>query len=254
MSAAYLIDMDGVIYREQEMIPGADTFIAQLQQRNIPFLFLTNNSQRSRRDITAKLKTMGIAVEPERIFTSAMATARFLAQQHPHGTAFIIGEGGLITALNQAGYALVDHDPDYVIIGEGRSISMETIDKAVNLVHRGAKLIATNLDPSGPMPGGIRPGCGAVVAMIEKATGHRAFSVGKPSPIMLRMARKQLDMRTADTTMIGDSMTTDILGGVQMGCKTILVLSGITSREKAESYSFSPDQIVDSIADVKLAE
>ena len=246
----FLIDMDGVIYRGNQPIPGAEKFIAELQSRKIPFLFLTNNSQRTRRDVAMKLQRMGIDAQDTDVFTCSMATARFLARQKPHGTAYVIGEGGLLHALHQNGYAVVDHDPDYVVVGEGRSFTMEQIELAVRMIFNGAKLIATNLDPNCPTAHGPRPGCGAIVAMLESATGVKAFSVGKPSPIMMREARTQLGLRTEHTTMIGDTMDTDILGGVQMGARSILVLSGGTKREDVPRYAYQPDLIVDSIADL----
>src|SRR5207248_1726235 len=226
----YLIDMDGVLYRGSELIPGADSFIHSLRERDIPFLLLTNNSQRTRRDVAAKLARMGIDVEDEHVYTSAMATARFLAGQKPGGTAFVIGEGGLLTALHQNGYAVVDHAPDYVVVGEGRTFSLELVEAAVRMVHRGAKLIATNLDANCPTQDGLRPGCGALVAMLEAAVGVKAFSVGKPSPLMMRAARKELGLTTDETAIIGDTMDTDILGGVQLGYHTVVVLSGGTRR------------------------
>jgi NagD protein len=246
----YLIDMDGVLYRGSEMIPGADRFVAELRARDVPFRFLTNNSQRTRRDIVAKLNRMGIDVEPEHVFTCAMATARFLEQQKPNGTAFVIGEGGLLNALHQHGYAIVDHAPDYVVVGEGRTFNLELVEAAVRMIHGGAKLIATNLDPSCPTHDGIRPGCGAMVAMLETATSVKAFSVGKPSPLMMRAARKELGLATAETTMIGDTMETDILGAVQLGFHSVLVRSGGTRDEDIGRYSYQPDRIVDSVADL----
>jgi NagD protein len=245
----YLIDMDGVIYRGSELIPGAARFISELRTREIPFLFLTNNSQRTRRDVAAKLARMGIEVEEEHVFTCAMATARFLAQQKPNGTAFVIGEGGLLTALHQNGYAVVDHDPDYVVVGEGRTFNLELVEAAVRMILRGAKLIATNLDPNCPTQHGLRPGCGAMVAMLETATGVKAFSVGKPSPAMMRAARKELGLSTDQITMIGDTMETDILGGVQLGFRTVLVLSGGTKREDLSRYAYRPDLVVPSLAE-----
>ena len=253
MKHGYLIDMDGVLYRGSELIPGADTFVAQLRARHIPFRLLTNNSQRPRRDVVAKVARLGIEVEEEHIFTSAMATARFLAQQKPNGTAFVIGEGGLLNALHQNGYAVVDHEPDYVVVGEGRTFNLELVEAAVRMILGGAKLIATNLDPNCPTQDGLRPGCGAMVAMLELATGVRAFSVGKPSPVMMRAARKELGLATDETTIIGDTVETDILGGVQLGYKTILVLSGGTKREDLVRYAYRPDRVVASIADLHHA-
>ncbi len=242
--------MDGVIYRSSELIPGAREFIATLERCEIPFMFLTNNSQRTRRDVATKLERMGIPVTEKHIFTCAMATARFLARQQPGGTAYVIGEGGLQTALHKNGYAVVDKAPDYVVVGEGRTLSFEMLEIAVQMVLDGAKLIATNLDPNCPTKSGTRPGCGAIVSLIEEATGVKAFSVGKPSPVMMRQARKELGMATSETIMVGDTMETDILGGVQMGYRTVLVLSGGTKREHLASYAYQPDLIVDSVADL----
>lgn len=246
----YLIDMDGVVYRGSAMIDGADQFIRHLERLRIPYLFLTNNSARTRRDVAMKLQRMGVKTTEEHIYTCAMATARFLADQKPQGTAYVIGEGGLLNALHQNGYAIVDHDADYVVVGEGRSFTMEQVERAVRLIAQGAKLIATNLDPNCPTQDGLRPGCGAIVAMLETATGARAFSVGKPSPIMMRAARKAIDLSADQTTMVGDTMETDILGGVQMGYRTVLVLSGGTRREALSGYAYQPDIVVDSVADL----
>lgn len=245
----YLVDMDGVIHRGPELIPGADEFIRQLRSRQIPFRLLTNNSQRTRRDVVAKVARLGIEVEEEHIFTSAIATARFLAQQKPNGTAYVIGEGGLLTALHQNGYTVVDHEPDYVIVGEGRTFNLELVEAAVRMIIGGAKLIATNLDPNCPTQNGLRPGCGAMVAMLELATGIKAFSVGKPSPVMMRIAGDELGLAPHEITMIGDTMETDILGGVQFGFHTGLVLSGGTRFEDLPKYAYRPEVIVDSLAE-----
>lgn len=250
MDCGFLIDMDGVIYRGNELIPGADRFIAELLDRNVPFLFLTNNSQRTRRDVAHKLRRLGIDVTDDHIFTCAMATARFLAAQKPRGTAFVIGEGGLLHALHHNGYSVVDQDPDYVVVGEGRSMSFEMVEAAVRMIEGGAKLIATNPDPNCPTAQGLRPGCGAIVAMLETATGRKAFSVGKPSPVMMGMASKQLGLTPVQTTMIGDTMETDILGGVQLGFRTILVLSGGTRQEDIGKFAFRPDMVTNSVADL----
>jgi NagD protein len=250
----YLIDMDGVIYRGNELIPGADRFINHLLQENIPFLFLTNNSQRTRRDVATKLERLGVVVGEEHIYTCAMATARFLARQKPGGTAYVIGEGGLLNALHTNGYAIVDKDPDYVVVGEGRTLNFEMLEMALRMILAGAKLVATNLDPNCPTQNGMRPGCGAIVAMLEAASGVKAFSVGKPSPVMLRAARKELGLTTDQTIVIGDTMDTDILGGVQLGFKTILVLSGGTRREDLPGYAYRPDKIVESIAELNHAQ
>jgi NagD protein len=250
MKHGYLIDMDGVLYRGSEMIRGADRFIAELRRRDIPFRFLTNNSQRTRRDVVAKLARMGIDVEDRHVYTCAMATASFLERQKPGGTAFVIGEGGLLTALHQHGYAVVDHDPDYVVVGEGRTFNLELVEAAVRMILRGARLVATNLDPNCPTKDGLRPGCGAMTAMLETATGARAFSVGKPSPYMMRAARKELGLSTDETTMIGDTMSTDILGGAQLGFHTVLVLSGGTTRDDLRNYAYAPELVVESVAEL----
>lgn len=250
----YLIDMDGVIYRGQELIPGADRFIGELREGRIPFLFLTNNSQRTRRDVATRLERLGIHVEEEHIFTCAMATARFLARQKPNGTAFVIGEGGLLTALHTNGYSIVDKDPDYVVVGEGRTLNFEMMEAAVGMILAGAKLVATNMDPNCPTQTGTRPGCGAIVAMLEAATGVKAFSVGKPSPVMLRAAVSELKLTTEQTIVIGDTMETDILGGVQLGFRTILVLSGGTRSDDLQRYTYCPDKIVASINELNHAQ
>jgi NagD protein len=246
--------MDGVIYRGSRMIPGADRFVNALRAENVPFLFLTNNSQRTRRDVATRLQRLGIDATEEHVFTCAMATARFLASQKPGGAAYVIGEGGLMTALHSNGYAIVDRDPDYIVVGEGRTLNFEMVETALQMIRGGAKLVATNLDLNCPTQSGIRPGCGAIVAMLESAAGVKAFSVGKPSPVMLRAARKELGLSSAETIVIGDTMETDILGGVQLNYKTVLVLSGGAAREDLSHYAYRPDKIVDSIADLRHDE
>ena len=250
MKHGFLIDMDGVIYRGNEPIPGAQEFVEHLLKEGIPFKFLTNNSQRTRLDMATKLNRMGFNVQENHIYTCAMATASFLAHQKPNGTAYVIGEGGLLNALHNKGYAVVDSDPDYVVVGEGRTFNFESIEAGVNMVLKGAKLIATNLDPNCPTVDGTRPGCGALTAMIECATGRKAFSVGKPSPIMIRAARKEMNLTAAETTMIGDTMETDIQGGVNMGYHTVLVLSGGTKRSDLDQFGYQPDMVVESIVEL----
>ncbi|APZ90766.1 HAD-IIA family hydrolase [Fuerstiella marisgermanici] len=249
----YLIDMDGVIYRGGELIPGADQFIRQLLALGIPFRFLTNNSQRTRRDVTTKLQRLGIEVDEKHIFTCAMATARYLAHQKPNGTAYVIGEGGLHMALHRNGYSIVEKDPDYVVVGEGRTLTFEMMEMALQMILNGAMLVATNPDPNCPTQNGTRPGCGAIVAMLESAAGIKAFSVGKPSPIMMRAARKEMGLATDETIVVGDTMETDILGGVQSGFRSILVLSGGTQQSDIGKFAFRPDRVVDSIADLNAA-
>jgi NagD protein len=246
--------MDGVIYRGSQLISGADRFIRELQEQDVPFLFLTNNSQRTRRDVATKLRRLGMKIDEEHVFTCAMATARFLAQQKPNGTAYVIGEGGLLTALHQNGFAIVDKDPDFVVIGEGRTLSFEMAEAALQMVLNGAKLLATNMDPNCPTQTGTRPGCGAIVAMLEAASGQKAMSVGKPSPIMMRAARKEMGLTSAETIMIGDTMETDILGGVQLGYRTVLVLSGGTRRDDLPKFAYQPDRVVESIGHTSHAK
>lgn len=246
-NTGFLLDMDGVIYRGSRLIPGASDFINRLRNNGIPFRFLTNNSQRARRDVVMKLHRLGIKATEEEVFTCAMATARFMAAQKPGGTAYVIGEHGLAAALHRNGYSVVDHDADFVVVGEGRTLTFEMIERGVRLVSKGARLIATNLDPNCPTDQGIRPGCGAIVAMIEKATGVQAFSVGKPSPVMMRAARKEMGLRTDEMIMVGDTMETDILGAVQMGYRSVLVLSGGTRKQDLQRFAYQPDLVVDHI-------
>ncbi len=209
---------------------------------------MTNNSQRTRLDVVSKLARLGIHVEEEHIFTCAMATARFLANQNPNATAFVIGEGGLLTALHKSGIAINDHSPDYVIVGEGRTFNLEQVEKAVNFVRAGAKLISTNPDANCPTADGVRPGCGALVSVIEVTTGRRAFSIGKPKPIMMRMVRKDLNLNTQNTVVIGDMMETDIFGSVQLGFRSILVLSGGTKKEELKNFAYQPTEIHETLA------
>jgi len=244
--------MDGVIYDGGTLIPGADDFIQNLLDLDIPFTFMTNNSQRSTVEVLRKLKKMGVTVEEKHVYTSAMATGKFLSQQKPNGTAYVLGEGGLLGSLHASGYSLVETDPDFVVVGEGRNFTLEMAQKAVDMILNGARLIATNLDPSPKIKGWNNLGIAAVVAMIEEASGAKAFSVGKPSPVMMRSARKWLGLETADTTVIGDTMSTDIQGGVQMGYKTILVLSGLTNPGDVAKYAFQPHLVVNSVKDLKL--
>jgi NagD protein len=252
MGQGLLIDMDGVVYGGDLMIPGADEFVARLLNQNIPFSFMTNNSQRTRLEAVRKLRKLGIEVTDKHIYTSAMATGKFLAGQIPSGTAYVLGEGGLITSLHENGITLVDTDPDFVVLGEGRNFTLEMVQRAVDMILAGAKFIATNRDPSPKKKGWNNLGIAATAAMIEEATGVKAFVVGKPGPVMMRSARKALGLETAETTVIGDTMDTDIQGGVQMGYKTILVLSGITKKEELQKYAFKPDLVVNSVQDIKL--
>src|SRR6478752_9659869 len=252
MAQGLLIDMDGVIYGGDLMIPGADAFISKLLKDKIPFTFMTNNSQRTRLDAVRKLDKLGIKVTEQHVYTSAMATGKFLSAQIPGGTAYVLGEGGLLSSLHENGIILVDSDPDFVVLGEGRNFTLEMVQRAVDMILAGAKFITTNRDPSPKMKGWNNLGIAATTAMIEEATGVNAFVVGKPGPVMMRAARKALGLETAETTVIGDTMVTDIQGGVQMGYKTILVLSGITKVDDLKKYAFKPDLVVDSVNEIAL--
>jgi len=252
MGQGLLIDMDGVVYGGDIMIPQADKFISNLVKNDIRFMFMTNNSQRTRLEAVRKLAKLGIDVTVDHIYTSAMATGKFLASQIPNGTAYVLGEGGLLTSLHENGITLVDNEPDFVVLGEGRNFTLEMVQRAVDMILAGAKFIATNRDPSPKKKGWNNLGIAATAAMIEEATGIKAFVVGKPGPVMMRSARKALGLETADTTVIGDTMDTDIQGGVQMGYKTILVLSGITKKEELKRYAFKPDLVVNSVDDIQL--
>ena len=247
---SWLMDMDGVLVHEQSAIPGADRFLERLRAKGLPFLVLTNNSMYTRRDLTARLLTIGLDVPEEAIWTSALATANFLADQRPGGTAFAIGEAGLTTALHDAGYTLTDKDPDYVVLGETRTYSFERIAQAIRLVVRGARFIATNPDPTGPTPDGPLPATGSVAALISRASGVDPYFVGKPNPLMMRSALNSIDAHSETAAMVGDRMDTDVVSGLEAGMHTVLVLTGITSREEAERFPYRPSRIVDSIADL----
>src|ERR671926_375920 len=225
---SWLMDMDGVLVHEEHAIPGADRFIAALTEAGRPFLVLTNNSIYTRRDLAARLRTSGLDVPEESIWTSALATARFLEDQRPGGSAFVIGEAGLTTALHEAGYTLTERDPDYVVLGETRTYSFERITRAIRLVVAGARFIATNPDPTGPAPDGPLPATGSVAALISRATGRDPYYVGKPNPLMMRTALNSLDAHSEETAMIGDRMGTDVVAGLEAGLETILALTGVT--------------------------
>jgi NagD protein len=247
---SWLMDMDGVLVSEEDPLPGAQEFIERLKQLGRPFLVLTNNSIYTRRDLAARLRTSGLDVPEEAIWTSALATARFLEDQRPSGTAFAIGEAGLTTALYQAGYTMTERDPDYVVLGETRTYSFERITQAIRLVARGARLIATNPDPTGPAPDGPVPATGSVAALISRATGVAPYFVGKPNPLMMRSALNAIEAHSETTAMIGDRMDTDIVAGLEAGLETILVLTGVTGREEAGRHPYTASRIVDSIADL----
>lgn len=246
----YLIDMDGVLVTGETPIPGANEFLARLKERGSRFLILTNNSRYSPGDLAFRLNSVGLAVAAECIFTSAMATARFLAAQRPSGTAYVIGESGLTWAIHSVGYVITERDPDYVVLGEAANYSLEQLTIATRLVAAGARFIATNPDPMGPSEGGIVPACGAVAALIEKASGVKAFFVGKPNPLMMRLALNSIGAHSENTVMVGDRMDTDIIGGVQTGMETILVLSGVTHAGDVSRFPYCPTKVVASVADI----
>jgi NagD protein len=252
MKNGLLIDMDGVVYSGELLIDGADKFIANLLNNDIPFTFMTNNSQRTRLDVVRKLKLLGIEVTEDHVYTSAMATGKFLGDQAPGGTAYVLGEGGLLSSLHENGITLVNTDPEFVVLGEGRNFTLEMVQRAVDMILAGAKFITTNRDPSPKKPGWNNLGIAATTAMIEEATGRKAFVTGKPSPVMMRSARKYLGLETRETTVIGDTMETDIQGGVQMGYKTILVLSGIARKDDLNHYAFKPDLVVSSVDNIEF--
>jgi NagD protein len=247
---SWLMDMDGVLVHEEHAVDGADRFLARLRELGRPFLVLTNNSIYTPRDLSARLRLSGLDVPEDAIWTSALATARFLEQQRPDGSAFVIGEAGITTALHSAGYTLTDRDPDYVVLGETRTYSFERITRAIRLIHDGARFIATNPDPTGPSPDGPLPATGSVAALISRATGVAPYYVGKPNPLMMRSALNALDAHSESTAMIGDRMDTDVVAGIEAGLETILVLTGVTTLEEAERFPFRASRIVDSVADL----
>ena len=249
-TAAWLIDMDGVLVREEHAIDGAGRFINGLEQRGIPFLVLTNNSMFTGRDLSARLAYNGLRVPETNIWTSALATATFLDSQRPRGSAFVIGEAGLTTALHQVGYVLSDRQPDYVVLGETRNYSFEQITAAVRLIGEGARFIATNPDPTGPSLEGPLPATGAVTALISKATGRQPYFVGKPNPLMIRSALRELNAHSETTAMVGDRMDTDVVAGLEAGLHTVLVLSGVSSEESANQYPYKPSRVVGSVAEL----
>jgi NagD protein len=244
------MDMDGVLVHEEHVIPGADRFIARLRELGLPFMVLTNNSIYTRRDLAARLRSTGLDVPEESIWTSALATARFLENQRPGGSAFVIGEAGLTTALHEAGYTLTDRAPDYVVLGETRTYSFERITRAIRLIEDGARFIATNPDPTGPSVEGPLPATGSVAALISRATNRQPYFVGKPNPLMMRSALNAIDAHSETAAMIGDRMDTDVISGIEAGMETILVLTGVTTAADAELHPFRASRVIDSVADL----
>jgi NagD protein len=248
--SSWLTDMDGVLIHEGSMVPGADEFIRKLRDTGTPFLVLTNNSIYTARDLRARLLATGIDLPEESIWTSALATAQFLDAQRPGGSAYVIGEAGLTTALHEAGYTLSESDPDYVVLGETRTYSFEAITRAIRLIDGGARFIATNPDATGPSLEGALPACGSVAALITRATGVEPYFVGKPNPVMMREGLNKIKAHSENTAMIGDRMDTDIKCGIEAGLETILVTTGITQPSDVERFPYRPSRIVKSIADL----
>ncbi|HEY3298244.1 MAG TPA: HAD-IIA family hydrolase [Armatimonadota bacterium] len=249
-----MLDMDGVIVRGDTPIPGAQEFIARLCDTDTPFLVITNNPMHTPRDLQHRLAVHGLDIPEEKLFTSAMATAQFLKHQRPSGTAFAIGESGLTQALYDIGYVLSSSNPDYVVLGETTSYNFEAISKAIQLIIGGARFIATNPDTSGPTDRGIEPACGAMAALIRAVTNVKPYFIGKPNPLMMRSALKYLGAHSENTIMVGDRMDTDIIGGIESGMETILVLSGITREADVVRFPYQPTQVLPSVAAIRVAD
>jgi NagD protein len=251
---SYLVDMDGVLVAGRSALPGAKELLQRLDRKDLRYLLLTNNPIYTPGDLSYRLRKIGIDIVPDRIFTSAMATARFLeSQRGPGGTAYVIGESGLSEALHDAGFIITDHEPEYVVLGETHAYNLDQITRAIRFLVAGAKFVATNPDVAGPTEDGIAPANGAMAALMETASGVKPFFVGKPNPLMMRTALNYLGVHSEDTVMIGDNMATDIIGGVQAGMETILVLGGVTSRESIARYSYQPNRVVSSLDEIEPA-
>jgi len=251
---AFIIDMDGVVYHGNQLLKGAAEFVDWLDKNEKAYLFLTNSSERSPVELAQKLSRLGIDVSPAHFYTSALATASFLASQHPGGSVYVIGEPGLIQALYEAGFTMNNVNPDYVVVGEGRGYSLESLEKAVRLVAGGARLIGTNPDLSGPAEGGIVPACGALVAPIELATKTKAYFVGKPNPLIMRHGLRRLNARREETVIIGDRMDTDIIAGIETEIETVLVLSGVTSMKELPMFPYQPGHILEGVFEIPGAD
>ena len=246
----FICDMDGVIYRGNQLLPGVKEFVNWLNREGKKFLFLTNSSERSPKELQQKLFRMGLSVGEEHFYTSALATARFLSRQMPGCTAYVIGAPGLLNALYDCGITMNDVDPDYVIVGESATYNFEMISKAVRLVLGGARLIATNSDLTGPVESGVAPACRALVAPVELATGKRAYFMGKPNPLMMRTGLKMLDVHSEEAAMVGDRMDTDVIAGLESGLDTVLVLSGCTARAEVDDYPYRPTYILGGVGEI----
>ncbi len=246
----FICDMDGVIYHGNKLLPGVREFVDWLYKEKKHFLFLTNSSERSPKELQQKLRRMGLDVDESHFYTSALATAKFVSKQCPAGSAYVIGEAGLINALHDAGITMNNVDPDYVIVGEGNSFNYENVLRAVRLVRNGAKLIGTNSDLTGPSEDGIIPSCRAMISPIELATGKPAYFVGKPNPLMMRTGLSILGVHSEDAVMIGDRMDTDIVAGIESGLDTALVLSGVTDLDEMRRFPYRPRLILDGVGDI----
>ena len=249
----FICDMDGVIYHGNKILPGVTEFIQWLHDEKKEYLFLTNNSGYTPRELHQKLARMGVDVPEEHFYTSALATAAFLKEQSPGCSVFAIGEAGLLNALYDAGITMNDVNPDYVVVGEGRTYSLDTLTKATNLVLRGAKLVGANSDVSGPIENGIAPACRALIAPIEMATGTNAYFCGKPNPLMMRTGLRMLNCHSAEAVMVGDRMDTDIVSGLESGMSTVLVLSGVTSLDLMKTYAYRPSVVLNGVGDIVVA-
>lgn len=246
----FICDMDGVIYHGNRILPGVAEFIQWLHDENKEYLFLTNNSGYTPRELQQKLARMGLDVQEEHFYTSALATAAFLKEQSPGCSVFAIGEAGLLNALYDAGITMNDVNPDYVVVGEGRSYSLDTLTKATNLVLQGAKLIGANSDVSGPIENGIAPACRALIAPIEMATGTQAYFCGKPNPLMMRTGLRILGCHSGDAVMVGDRMDTDVISGMESGMSTVLVLSGVSTEDTLKTYAYRPTIVLNGVGDI----
>ena len=246
----FICDMDGVIYHGNKLLPGVKEFVDWLYREEKNFLFLTNSSERSPKELQIKLARMGLEVDESHFYTSALATAKFISSQAPGCSAYVIGGAGLVTALHDAGITMNDVDPDYVIIGEGNTYNYENILKAVKLVMKGAKLIGTNSDLTGPAEDGIIPACRAMISPIEMATGQKAYFVGKPNPLMMRTGLRILGVHSEDAVMIGDRMDTDIVAGIETGLDTVLVLSGVTDQNEIKKFPYRPRLVLNGVGDI----
>lgn len=249
----FICDMDGVIYHGNKILPGVTEFIQWLHDEKKEYLFLTNNSGYTPRELHQKLARMGVDVPEEHFYTSALATAAFLKEQSPGCSVFAIGEAGLLNALYDAGITMNDVNPDYVVVGEGRTYSLDTLTKATNLVLRGAKLVGANSDVSGPIENGIAPACRALIAPIEMATGTNAYFCGKPNPLMMRTGLRMLNCHSAEAVMVGDRMDTDVVSGLESGMSTVLVLSGVTNLDLMKTYAYRPSVVLNGVGDIVVA-